>query len=128
MRFRRTHSLLVVALSLLGVCGWSLPAPAAAHRKQPSAKPAHKPQNLQNQIDTLLTDPVLSHAHFGISVVGLDGKQVYARNEGQLFVPASNAKLLTTAAAFRPAASRPPHLDNEHRHLRTGRRWRYFVR
>lgn len=55
---------------------------------------------LANQVQTLVAEPAVARAHWGVSVVGLDGAPIYQLNDAQFFQPASNAKLFTTAAAM----------------------------
>lgn len=66
---------------------------------EPSAPLAGKAP-LATRIGPILADPALAHAEIGISVVALDGHPIYEINEGRWFAPASNTKLLTTAAAY----------------------------
>jgi D-alanyl-D-alanine carboxypeptidase/D-alanyl-D-alanine-endopeptidase (penicillin-binding protein 4) len=69
---------------------------SAAGEKKPAPK-----KDLSKDIAAVLTQPPLNRAHWGVDVVDLDtGKALYSQNSDQLFLPASNAKLFTTAAAL----------------------------
>jgi serine-type D-Ala-D-Ala carboxypeptidase/endopeptidase (penicillin-binding protein 4) len=68
---------------------------AAADKKTDPKK------DLTKEISAILSQPPLNRAHWGVDVVDLEtGKALYSENSDQLFLPASNAKLFTTAAAL----------------------------
>ncbi len=73
----------------------ALSAADRAAKKMPARK------SLAEQINAILSQPQFAQAHWGIDVVEPEsGKVIYSLNPDQLFLPASNAKLFTTAAAL----------------------------
>ena len=85
---------------LLSLSAAVLPSALVAQAQKRPAHPAPSTGQLADRIQLILADPSLSHATFGISVTTLDGRSLYGLNEGRLFIPASNVKLTTTAAAY----------------------------
>jgi D-alanyl-D-alanine carboxypeptidase/D-alanyl-D-alanine-endopeptidase (penicillin-binding protein 4) len=90
MRARSPHFSLLLAL----VCATAVAATPARHAA------AHKRVPLPLAVKRILAGPGVSQAHWGISVVALSGSKIFALNDSQYFNPASNAKLMTTAAAY----------------------------
>jgi serine-type D-Ala-D-Ala carboxypeptidase/endopeptidase (penicillin-binding protein 4) len=88
---RRHSPYLILLLALLSArITAGAPAKHTAARKLP----------LPKAVARILADPGVNQAHWGVSVVALSGRPIYALNDGQYFNPASNAKLFTTAAAY----------------------------
>jgi serine-type D-Ala-D-Ala carboxypeptidase/endopeptidase (penicillin-binding protein 4) len=91
----------MVACGLMGmVC---LSGAEAEGPRKADHKAEHKADQgkvLEREIGALVAGPEVSRDHWGIAVTAMDGAPIYLLNEGQLFQPASNAKLYTTAAAM----------------------------
>ena len=69
-------------------------------RAQQPVAPTPAATTLREQVEAILAEPAVNRAHWGISIATLDGTPVFTRNDAQLFQPASNAKLFTTASAM----------------------------
>jgi D-alanyl-D-alanine carboxypeptidase/D-alanyl-D-alanine-endopeptidase (penicillin-binding protein 4) len=96
MHIRRSTVPLLLALA--AACApappTSSPAPAAA----PAAPAAPA---IAGALDSIFNDTLFANAHWGVLVRSLEtGETVYARNAGRMFVPASNMKIVTAAAAL----------------------------
>lgn len=94
MRFRWFRAFLAVPLVVLAGA-----APAAAAPVQPS--PPAPASTLKADLDRILSDPRLNPDHTGLVVRDPTSHQVvYSRNGDRPETPASNVKLLTSAAAM----------------------------
>ena len=96
----------LLAALLLGGCA-TAPPPKPVQVTQPvppvpnAASPRNVPSSLAAGIDAYLSEPRFAHAQWGIDVSSLDdGNALYRRNADALFLPASNAKLYTSALAL----------------------------
>jgi D-alanyl-D-alanine carboxypeptidase/D-alanyl-D-alanine-endopeptidase (penicillin-binding protein 4) len=77
-------------------------APISSGQPAESVKPLalNLDRTLANDLDQLLNSPEYSQARWGVSVISLkDNKFIYDHNGDQLFTPASNMKVYTTAVA-----------------------------
>ena len=80
---------------------WRLLFLSACLLAVPAAASARRYRSLASQIDAILRTSPARRGFWGIEVVRLsDGRCLYARNADHLFLPASNMKLFTAAAAL----------------------------
>lgn len=88
-------SVLTLALALSG-CAARTPARGGLPRSSSESVTA-----LRSGLDRIFSDNAFANAHWGVLVLSLDrGDTLYERNAEKLFMPASNNKLLTAAAAL----------------------------
>ncbi len=101
--------LLVLALPLVAEqprqsANPAFPLPRSEQTQTPSAAPRlhpHKKTALDRRIDKILSSSDARRGWWGIQVVDLgSGKLLYERDAERLFIPASNMKMFTTAAAL----------------------------
>lgn len=101
----KNYRLMIGAAALLAVL--AVPVALPAQTATPTAAPqAARPvftnrEELVAEIARRFDDERLSHAHIGVKIQSLDSGDIwYERNANKLFMPASNEKILTTAASL----------------------------
>ena len=104
MLYKRAIGILLLVIA----CQIGLPAQSHASGATPKitakVKSARLQPDLAEKINAILGQPQFAKAHWGIDAVDLaTGKSLYSLNQDQLFIPASNMKLITTAAALATA-------------------------
>ncbi len=98
------HNRVFAVLLLLMCLQISAPAQAAKHHAAAKTRAVERKPDLAEKINAILSQPQFAKAHWGIDAVDLaTGKAIYTLNQDQLFVPASNMKLVTTAAVLAAA-------------------------
>lgn len=101
----------MATMLLAGCASAPAPKPAPTSRRAPirqpvpavpsAASPRFVPSTLADGIAAYIAQPRFAHAQWGIDVVSLDsGTTLYRRNADSLLLPASNAKLFTSALAL----------------------------
>jgi D-alanyl-D-alanine carboxypeptidase/D-alanyl-D-alanine-endopeptidase (penicillin-binding protein 4) len=88
----------LTVLSLILINCTQMPAPAPAQRMITTP---HNLRGFHRHVETLLSQPRFQPSHFGIHIIEPETRSIiYSRNAHDLFMPASNMKLITTAAAL----------------------------
>lgn len=78
-----------------------IPTPAKAFASKAPVSQQPEDAALAREIDRAIDESDLAQARWGMFVVSMkDGRVLYSRNGDQLFTPASNMKIYTTAAAL----------------------------
>ncbi|HEY8833286.1 MAG TPA: D-alanyl-D-alanine carboxypeptidase/D-alanyl-D-alanine-endopeptidase [Gemmatimonadaceae bacterium] len=90
---RRNARALLVAIAAFALTA-CVTVMKTAHRESPRSE-------LRHEIDSLTSQPEFRNAQWGVLVVNpRTGDTLYSKNAGKLFMPASNMKIITSAAAL----------------------------
>lgn len=104
-------SLTLLTATMLAAAPPLTPSASAASNKQENSIPIYVPPPerqaagicpafLEPAISSVIDSPSFAKGNWGILVESLDGTTLYSRNADRHLIPASNIKLLTTAAAL----------------------------
>jgi D-alanyl-D-alanine carboxypeptidase/D-alanyl-D-alanine-endopeptidase (penicillin-binding protein 4) len=99
MPFRPSAALVVAAA--LAACAPAARTPPIAPAPAPGAVAPSAEASLAASLDSIFNDTLFAGANWGVEIKSLrSGRVLYQRNEGKLFVPASNMKLVTGSVAL----------------------------
>ena len=93
------HNRLLLVPFLLAASLGSLSRAAAPADPRRTAPDSISDSELASRLLPILASPDLSQSHVGVRIATLDGRVLFAYHDKERFTPASNTKLLTTAAA-----------------------------
>lgn len=99
MPIRRSAA--VVLALLAAACAPAQPALAPVPAAGSTVVRTPTPKPIAVELDSIFNDTLFANAHWGVLVKSMrTGETVYAHNAGRMFVPASNMKIVTAAAAL----------------------------
>jgi D-alanyl-D-alanine carboxypeptidase/D-alanyl-D-alanine-endopeptidase (penicillin-binding protein 4) len=91
----------IASLCLVVIVAFSFSLAQAQKKNAPAhAAPLSANSELGEKINAIVSAPDVNHASWGISVTTLDGQPLFGLNDAKLMTPASNVKMVTTAAAY----------------------------
>jgi D-alanyl-D-alanine carboxypeptidase/D-alanyl-D-alanine-endopeptidase (penicillin-binding protein 4) len=94
MKLRSFRKLMILGLGSIVLFAGCAKHPALLTKEDAVSK-------LRAELDYLFSDPSFANAHWGVAIQSLkNGELLYLHNENKGFMPASNMKLFTTAAAL----------------------------
>ena len=86
----------ILSAAITAACHATVPSRAAA----PAQRTGVSASDLRRDLDAILANPALAHGYWGVLVASLKtGDVLYDVNAHKLFIPASNMKVVTLAAA-----------------------------
>lgn len=91
---------MMLAAALVAGCATNKEAEPKADLAVATAVAPAPTQTLAQQLDAIFDDKDFANAFWGVRVERMDGTVIYERNAAKSFAPASNMKVVTTAAAL----------------------------
>lgn len=100
-KYRQSFTALSLTAILIAGCALHPNGVSRITDSEQLAQPIDPLTKLRYDLDYMFSTPDFVNAHWGVAIQSLNtGEYIYLRNENKGFMPASNMKLFTTAAAL----------------------------